>query len=149
MVLANRSQWLKTATVCTIASVGGGIVGYVIGVQFYHLIGQPILAFYSHENAIIEYQKLFNQYGFWLVMLGGFTPIPYKMTTVASGVLGFSFLPFVAASFVSRGARYFLLAFLLWKFGPLLSQWIDRYFNLLTLAVFIIAIAGFLLLKLI
>ena len=143
---AKRS--LHFAAFCTLGSVLGGIFGYVIGYQLYELIGQPIIDFY---NAGAAFQRVGDLYRANLVLaLGtaGFTPIPYKVFTIAAGAFAVPFVPFVIVSAVSRGARFFLVAGLIRYFGPQIRSFIDRYFNLLTILFVVTLVLGFLVLKL-
>jgi membrane protein YqaA with SNARE-associated domain len=135
------------AAVCTVGSVAGGVFGYVIGLQLYEVIGLPIIEFYDAQEA---FQKVGDLYRANLVMaLGtaGFTPIPYKVFTIAAGAFAVPFVPFVLISAVSRGARFFLVSGLIRLFGPQIKSFIDRYFNLLTIIFVIALVAGFVLLK--
>lgn len=138
---------LYFATLCTVGSVLGGISGYVIGYQLYELIGRPIIEFY---NATEAFQRVGDLYRANLVVaLGtaGFTPIPYKVFTIAAGAFSVPFAPFVVISAVSRGARFFLVAGLIRLWGPQIRGFIERYFNLLTVLFLIALILGFVLLK--
>jgi membrane protein YqaA with SNARE-associated domain len=143
---AKRS--LHFAALCTLGSVLGGIFGYVIGYQLFELIGSPIIDFY---NAGAVFQRVGELYRANLVLaLGtaGFTPIPYKVFTIAAGAFAVPFMPFVVISTVSRGARFFLVAGLIRFFGPQIRSFIDRYFNLLTILFVVVLVLGFLVLKL-
>lgn len=135
------------ALMCTIGSAFGGMLGYLIGAAFFDVIGYRILEFYGAVAQFEHVQHLYNQYGGWVVAIAGFTPIPYKVFTIASGVFSMNFPQFVIVSFVSRGARFFIVAGLIWKFGPPIKKFIDQYFNVLSIAFFIILILGFFLVK--
>ncbi len=138
---------LYFATLCTVGSVLGGISGYVIGYQLYELIGRPIIEFYDATEA---FQRVGDLYRANLVLaLGtaGFTPIPYKVFTIAAGAFSVPFVPFVLVSAVSRGARFFLIAGLIRLWGPQIRRLIERYFNLLTVVVVVALVLGFVLLK--
>ncbi len=138
---------LKFAAVCAVGSVLGGMLGYGIGFYGYEAIGQPIVDFY-HGQAVMEKVKLwYDQYGFFGILIAAVTPIPYKVFTIASGVFSFDFLLFVVASIVGRSARFFVVAGLIWKFGPAIKVFIDKYFNLLCWVFMILLIGGFLLMK--
>ena len=137
-----RALWF--ATLCTAGSVAGGVVGYVIGSSLYASVGEPILEFYG---LIAQYENLGALYDRHLVVtLGtaGFTPIPYKVFTIAAGAFSVSFPAFVTVSAVSRAARFFLVAGLIRVFGPRIRGFIERYFNLLTILFALLLIGGFL-----
>jgi membrane protein YqaA with SNARE-associated domain len=138
---------LHFAAVCLVGSVLGGMFGYLIGYQLYELIGRRIIEFYDAGAA---FQTVGNLYRDNLVLsLGtaGFTPIPYKVFTIAAGAFAVPFIPFVVISAVSRGARFFLVAALIRLWGPQIRGFIDRYFNLLTVLFVIALVLGFVLLK--
>jgi membrane protein YqaA with SNARE-associated domain len=135
------------AALCTVGSVLGGIFGYLIGYQLYELIGRPIIELY---NAADTFQRVGDLYRANLVLaLGtaGFTPIPYKVFTIAAGAFAVPFIPFVVISAVSRGARFFLVAGLIRVWGPQIRRFIERYLNLLTLVFVVALVLGFVLLK--
>ncbi len=137
-----RALWF--ATLCTAGSVLGGIIGFLIGSTLYQTLGQPILEIYGYVD---HYERLGELYAEHLVLtLGsaGFTPIPYKVFTIAAGGFGVPFLAFVVISAVSRGARFFLVAGLIRLFGAPIRIFIERYFNLLTILFIIALIGGFL-----
>lgn len=143
MVLAAPHRAWLIAGVCTVASVAGGALGYLIGAQLYELIGEPVLAFYGKEARFAEFSATFNEYGLWAVLFFGFTPFPYKVITIASGVTGLNFWVFMISSLVARAARFFVVAALLWKFGPQIRTFIDRYFGWLSIAFFVLLAGGF------
>jgi membrane protein YqaA with SNARE-associated domain len=143
MVLADRrSAWINAA-ICTLASVLGGIAGYLIGALLFEVIGQPLLALYHAEAAFQHFEALYKEYGALIVAAGGFTPVPYKVITIASGAVALNPLVFIVASAASRGARFFLVAGLLYWFGPPIRSFIERYLPWLTIAFFILLILGF------
>ncbi len=121
------------AAVCSAASVAGGVVGYYIGLTLFETIGQPVLDFYGAMDKYHYFQTRFRESGFWFVAVAGFTPIPYKVFTISAGAFRISFFIFVLASVISRSARFFLVAWLIKKFGEPIRDFIDRYFNILTL----------------
>ncbi|CAG0908603.1 unnamed protein product, partial [Cyprideis torosa] len=134
MCLSDRQRAFGHALVCTIASVAGALLGYAIGALLYDTIGVRILEFYGYHAKFEDFVGRYNEYGVWIVLIAGLTPFPYKVITIASGVAGLSLPVFIVASIVARGARFFLLAALLWKFGEPIRAFIDRYFGLLTIA---------------
>ncbi len=147
MVLAARERAWRLATVCTLASVLGGLAGYGIGYFLFETLGEPILAFYGYAEKFSSFQGSYNEYGAWIVFGAGFSPIPYKVFTIASGVTQLDLLTFFIASTLSRGARFFLVAGLLWRFGAPIKSFIERWLGLLTLLFFVFLFGGFLILK--
>src|SRR3546814_11384126 len=109
-----------------LASAAGGVAGYAIGYFLYASIGEPIIAFYGYTEQFAIFQGWYREYGAWIVAAGGFTPIPYKVITIASGVAQMDLGTFTVVSGVSRGARFFLVPALLWRFGPPLRSFNDR-----------------------
>ena len=147
MILANKLKAWWYAFMCTISSVIGGIVGYSIGAFFYSTIGIIIIKYYDLENKFGYFESWYNEYGFWIVLAGGFTPFPYKFITIASGVFHLNIIMFVIFAFISRGSRFFLLALLLNFFGEWIKKIIDKYFNILAILFFILFFSGFFILK--
>ncbi|MBK7379169.1 MAG: DedA family protein [Ignavibacteriales bacterium] len=152
LVLGARSKAFKFASTCTIASVTGALTGYAIGHFLWwsspnEFSGIAIFFFNNipsfTQQSFFEIQKMYSQYDFWIVFTAGFTPIPYKLITISSGAFNISLPMFVIASVISRGARFFLVAFLIWKFGPQIKTFIDKYFNWLAIAFTVLLIGGF------
>lgn len=142
VIAAPHRAWL-IAAVCTIASVLGGIFGYWIGAELFQTIGQPVLEFYGKDEKFGIFQERFNEYGAWAVLMAGITPFPYKVITITSGATGLSFSVFVIASIMARAFIFFLLAGILWKFGPPIRDFVERRFGLVTTAFFVLLIGGF------
>jgi membrane protein YqaA with SNARE-associated domain len=117
MVLARRDKAFTIAAVCTVASVLGGLLGYAIGYYLFETIGAWVVKVYSLQGALENFRAGFERYGVWIILIKGMTPIPYKLVTIASGAAHFDLFTFVWASIVTRGARFFLVAALLWKFA--------------------------------
>lgn len=147
MCLADRTKAWFYATICTIASVLGGIAGYAIGYFLYETVGEWIVATYGLESGFNHFAVLFQQYGGWVVLIKGLTPIPYKLVTIASGVFSLNMGIFIAASIISRGARFFLLAALLHHYGEPMKAFIEKYLEWVSLALLALVVGGFLLLK--
>jgi membrane protein YqaA with SNARE-associated domain len=143
MVLAARAQAWRIAAVATVASVIGGGLGYVIGAALFETLGRPLLEFYGQMDSFEEFRRVYDEWGAWIVAGAGFTPFPYKVVTIASGVADLDPVIFMAASAVSRGARFFLVAALLWRFGPPIRGFIEKYLPYLAWAFFILLIGGF------
>jgi membrane protein YqaA with SNARE-associated domain len=141
MMLAQpRAAW-RLAAICTLASVAGGLLGYAIGYYGFDLVGRPILEFY---HAMPRYDALkagFDRWGVWIIIIKGMTPIPYKLMTIASGVAHFDLPAFIGASIISRSLRFFLLAALLWWFGPAVREFIEKRLMLVT-SLFAAALVG-------
>jgi membrane protein YqaA with SNARE-associated domain len=138
---------LKFALICSIGSVLGGIVGYLIGWQFMAVVGHKIIAFYGLTEKVATIASLYNQYNAWAVGIAGFTPIPYKVFTITAGAFRINFLIFLLASTVSRSARFFIVGGLIFMFGPRIQIFIDKYFNILAIAFTVLLIASFFLIK--
>lgn len=137
----------KYAMICTAGSVLGGVLGYGIGLHGYEMVGRPIVEFY-HGQAVMDSIKLqYDQYGFIGILIAAVTPIPYKVFTIASGVFEFDFWSFFAASILGRSTRFFVVAGLIWKFGPAIRDFIEKYFNYLSYAFMILLVGGFLVIK--
>jgi membrane protein YqaA with SNARE-associated domain len=147
MILAQpRAAW-RLAAYCTLASVAGGLLGYAIGYYGFDLIGRPILEFY---HAMPRYDALkagFDRWGVWIIILKGMTPIPYKLVTIAGGVAHFDLAAFVGASIISRSIRFFLIAALLWWFGPAVRNFIEKRLMLVTSLFAAALIGGFVILR--
>jgi membrane protein YqaA with SNARE-associated domain len=143
MVLANRSKAFYIATVCTVTSVLGGLLGYAIGFYFFETIGAWVVKAYHLEAGMATFRQGFDEYGTWIILIKGLTPIPYKLVTIASGAAHFDLFTFVWASIVTRGARFFLVAALLWKYGEPIRSFIEERFTLVTWLFLIALIGGF------
>lgn len=156
LALGATAKSFKYAFICTVGSVSGAFLGYALGhyawlsssgefTPFANLFFNNIPGF-----TVDLYEKikiLFVEWDFWVIFTAGFTPIPYKVFTVTSGVFDINLLMFTIASVISRGARFFLVAWLIWKYGPSIKQFIDKYFNLLAIAFTVLLIGGFVLIK--
>ncbi|MXU65927.1 YqaA family protein [Oceanomicrobium pacificus] len=143
MVLAARNRAWFFATVCTVFSVAGGCLGYYIGAELFEQVGQPVLDFYHKGEHFAAFSERFNAYGPWVVLFAGVTPFPYKVITITSGATGLDFWVFLTASTVARALRFFLVAGLLWYFGPVIRTFIDRYFGWVATAAIILLFGGF------
>ncbi len=135
------------ALICSSGSVLGGIGGYLIGLFLFETLGVAILNLYGITDKYAYVQELYRTYDVWVVGLAGFTPIPYKVFTIAAGVFQIDFTAFVAASIVSRSARFFLLALLMYLYGGPIRRFLERYFNLITIAIAAALIGGFAILR--
>lgn len=149
LALGSPRRAFRFAATATVASVTGGMAGYLIGYGAWSLTSG---FFFGHvpgvtPEAFAQVRALYDRYDFWAIFTAGFTPIPYKVFTLSAGVFSLSFPVFVGASVLSRGARFFLLGALIWRFGPPVSGFIDRYFNVLTWVFAGLLVGGFLLLR--
>lgn len=147
MVLANRRRAWTIAGVCTVSSVIGGMLGYAIGYGFSETLGAWIIHFYGLQNAMESFQAKFAEYGLWVILIKGLTPIPYKLVTIASGLAHFDFKIFILASIVTRGVRFFLEAALLYCFGEPIRTFIEKRLTLVTTLFAVGLIGGFLALR--
>ncbi|MDC0948116.1 DedA family protein [Gammaproteobacteria bacterium] len=147
MCLADRKRAFGHALVCTLASVAGALLGYAIGSLLFDTLGTRVLEFYGYRAKFDDFVGRYQAHGVWIVLIAGLTPFPFKVITIASGVAGLSLPVFIIASVVARGARFFLLAALLWKFGEPIRAFIDRYFAWLTIAFCALLIGGFVALR--
>lgn len=143
MCIADRAKALRFAAVCTIASVLGGLLGYAIGALLFETAGKWIIETYHLQSAFDKFHEGFNEWGVWIILAKGLTPIPYKLVTIASGVAHFPLLPFVLASIVTRGARFFLVAWLVMKFGAPIQTFVEKYLNWVALGVLALIVLGF------
>lgn len=141
MVLANREKAWWYAFVCTVTSVIGGLLGYAIGALLFDTIGQRILEIYSLQAHFEEFSTNYTKNGWLYVFAAGLTPFPYKVITIASGAIGLSLPVFIGASIVSRSLRFFLVAGLLYYFGPPVKSFIEKYLGWLTI-LFVLLLAG-------
>ena len=143
MCLAKPERAYWYALVCTIASVLGALLGYAIGYFVFEAVGMPILEFYGVAEKFDSFAQNFNEQGWIVVLLAGFTPLPFKVITIAAGSTAMPLQILIGASIASRFARFFLVAALLRYFGPPMKTWIDRNFALATSLVGILFIGGF------
>jgi len=156
LVLGVRTKAFKFATNCTIGSVAGALLGYAIG-HFLWWDGATefssfALFFFNNipgftQEIFYKVKTLYDEWNFWIIFTAGFTPIPYKVFTVTGGAFDISLPLFIIASIVSRAGRFFLVAFLIWKFGEQIKGFIDKYFNLLAIGFTVLLIGGFVLIK--
>ena len=113
---ASRSGWFF-ASLCTATSVAGGLLGYFIGAELYATVGQWLIGLYGYGDRVEAFREAYAHYGAWIILLKGLTPIPYKIVTITSGFAGFSIGLFIVMSIISRGMRFYLIAFLLNRYG--------------------------------
>ncbi|MCK5359880.1 MAG: DedA family protein [Gammaproteobacteria bacterium] len=126
MVLAKREKAWWYAMLATVGSVVGAIIGYYIGLFLFDQVAQPIIDFYHFQEKFIYVQELFTEYGVWIIFIAGFSPIPYKIFTITAGVVGMALLPFILTSMVARGARFFLVAGLVYAGGDKIDAVLEK-----------------------
>lgn len=143
MCLAQRERAFHYALICTVASVLGGLLGYAIGYFLIETLGDIIIRAYGYGEKLHAFQEAYQEWGVWIILVKGLTPIPYKLVTIASGAAHFSLLAFTLASIATRGLRFFLIAALLWRFGPPIKEFIEKRLTILTWIFFIGLIGGF------
>lgn len=141
MVLARPDLAWRIALVATVTSVVGGAAGYAIGYYLFETIGQSVIAFYGYQDKFAAFRDAYNEWGLWIILIKGLTPIPYKLVTIASGAAAFNFWIFMAASIATRGARFFLVAALLKYFGPPIREFVEKRLTLVT-TIFIVGLVG-------
>lgn len=156
LALGCTTKAFRYAAICTLGSVLGALIGYYLGNSLWlnaegGFTGFAMFFFDNIPGFTIELYNqiklLYNEWNFWVIFTAGFTPIPYKIFTVTAGVFDINLMMFFIASVISRGARFFLVAWLLWKFGPTIKGFIDKYFNWLAMGFTVLLIGGFVLLK--
>lgn len=147
LAIGNPRRALRFAALCTVGSSLGALLGYFLGLEFYEVIGQRIVAFYSAGEQYERVQALYQQWDVVAIALAGFTPIPFKIFTITAGVFKINLITFTIVVVLSRGARFFLLGGLIWRFGPNIQNFVDRYFNLLVVLFSILLVGGFFIVK--
>lgn len=148
MMIARPSRAFFYAGVCTLASVVGGFFGYAIGWFLYDAVAVPIFSFYGYMDKLQVFIDAYNQFGAWIVAAAGFTPFPYKIITILSGMTHLNLGVFAVASVLSRGGRFFLLGALFWKFGAPMEKFIEKHLGWLATLFFVLLAGGFAAMKL-
>jgi membrane protein YqaA with SNARE-associated domain len=144
MSLARPDKAYHYALICTLTSVAGGIVGYLIGALLYDSLGLLVIQLYGYGEKIEAFREMYRQWGAWIILLKGLTPIPYKLVTISSGFVGYNFFLFVLLSLITRGARFYVLAFLLHRYGPWAREIIEKRLGLWTAIGAVSLVGGFL-----
>ncbi len=147
MVLSDRQKAWWYATIATVTSVLGGLLGYAIGFFFFETIGKPILGFYGKEHALDTFIQFVHTYGVPAVIIKGATPIPFKVVTIAAGVAHMDLLAFIGASIIARAMRFYLVAALLYFFGQPIREFIERRLTLVTTVFVVVLVSGFVAVK--
>jgi membrane protein YqaA with SNARE-associated domain len=143
MTLAKPKKAWFYAGICTIASVTGGILGYYIGAALYDTLGQWLIGLYGYAEKVDALRVFYDKWGWAFILVKGFTPIPYKLVTIVSGLLGYNFFLFLLLSLITRGARFFVLAALINNFGEPIKRLLERHFAAFMLILLAIIVFGF------
>jgi membrane protein YqaA with SNARE-associated domain len=142
MALAHPKRAYTYALLCTIASVTGGVLGYAIGALLYDSVGTWLISLYGYGNKIEQFRAAYAEWGAWIILLKGLTPIPYKIVTIASGFAGYNLGLFILFSIITRGARFFIEAFLLNRYGEQARVIIEERLGMWTTAFAVVLIGG-------
>ncbi len=137
----------KYAAVCAVGSVLGGAFGYGLGLWAMESVGRPIVEWYGFADKYEEVQRLYREYDALAIFAAGFTPLPYKLFTITAGAFDINFPKFILVSLLSRSARFFLVAVFIYKFGAPVKEYIEKYFNILSIVFMILLVAGFAMVK--
>lgn len=143
MALARPDRAWLFAAICTVTSVAGGLFGYFIGAELYATVGQWLISLYGYGDKVEVFREAYAQYGAWIILFKGFTPIPYKIVTITSGFAGFNIGLFIVLSLVTRGARFFVLAFLINRYGDRARGIIEKRLGLWTSLAAVAIVVGF------
>lgn len=141
MCLANRSRAWWFAFLTTVTSMLGGVFGYLIGMFFFVLV-HPLLVHFGYWDTYLNVQKWFDHYGFWIIFIAGFSPLPYKVFTIAAGTMHIAMAPFIVASFIGRGSRFFLVAALMKWGGEPIEKLLHRYVDRIGWATVAVIVVG-------
>ncbi|MBN1301342.1 MAG: DedA family protein [Melioribacteraceae bacterium] len=156
LILGHRKKAFSFALNCTVASVLGAMLGYVIGHFLWwsgpNEFSSLALFFFNNipgftEKIFFDVKALYEEWNFWIIFTAGFTPIPYKVFTISGGAFEINLIMFILASIISRAGRFFLVALLIWKFGEQIKGFIDKYFNWLAVAFTVLLLGGFVVIK--
>src|SRR5271169_2538044 len=142
MALARPDRAFYFATLCTVTSVAGGILGYFIGSELYSTVGQWVIGLYGYGDKVDAFREAYAHYGAWIILLKGLTPIPYKIVTITSGFAGYNIGLFILFSIISRGTRFFVVAVLLHRYGERARHIIERQLGLWALALAAVVVTG-------
>lgn len=149
IVAANTHRWLSAALLCSAGSVVGAMGGYAIGMMAMPTIGQPIIDFYHAQAAWATVEATYrSDVGIWFLLAAAFTPIPFKVATIAAGATGMAFWPFVIVSMIGRSARFFIVAIVLRIFGAPVRTMIEKHFDTFSLVFLVLLVGGFLVIRL-
>ncbi|MCK5590863.1 MAG: DedA family protein [Candidatus Pacebacteria bacterium] len=141
ILLTNGANWVKYSLITTLSSVSGGVLGYIIGASFFAVLGEPLITFYHLEESVLYLGTVFSEKAFVSIFLAAFTPIPFKVFTIAAGLFHIDFFIFIIASLLGRGMRFFAVGYLVHRFGEKISLLLFKYFNIISLFIAIIILA--------
>ncbi|MEK6766023.1 MAG: YqaA family protein [Planctomycetota bacterium] len=147
LAVALPAKSFRYAWICSIGSVLGGCFGYLIGYEFFEYVGRPIISFYNITDVFDTVRMYYQSNAFFWILVAGFTPIPYKVFTIAAGVCEVNIFILILASAISRSARFFMVAGLFYVFGPKIKVFIEKFFNIFTIVFVILLISGFVAIK--
>lgn len=145
MALTRPERAFRYALVCTLASVLGGVAGYAIGSLLYDSVGLFLLNLYGYGAKIETVKALYAEYGAWFILIKGFTPIPFKLVTIVSGFMDYPLWHFIGLAMITRGGRFFLLAFVFNRYGDVLRHWIERHLTAVVVGAVLVIVLGFVL----
>ncbi|HBE92493.1 MAG TPA: hypothetical protein DDW55_08175 [Gammaproteobacteria bacterium] len=149
MTLARRDKAWFYAGLATITSVAGAVLGYYIGIALFAQVAEPIIAFYHFEDRYIQVRELFDEYGIWIIFVAGFSPIPYKVFTITAGVAHMPLLPFILTSLVARGARFYLVSWLVYIGGDKIEDVLQKRVEQIGWAVVVLVVVAAIVYKLV
>ncbi len=147
MIIAAPRRAFLIASVATVASVLGGLLGYYIGWGLFDAVGRPVLEFYGKADYFDQFAQRYNEWGAWAVLIAGVTPFPFKVITIASGATGLNLIVFTVAAIIARALRFFIVAALLWKFGAPIRDFIEKRLGLMFALFCALLIGGFYVVK--
>lgn len=147
MCLARPERSYHYALICSITSVLGGLLGYYIGAVLFDTVGQWVIHTYGLADKVEAYRKAYQDYGQWIILIKGFTPIPFKLVTIASGLAGFNIWWFLGLSIITRSARFFVIALLMHSYGTVLRDFIEKHLTLLAIFFVVALVGGFVAVK--
>ena len=143
MSLARPSRAFHYATICTITSVAGGVVGYLIGALLYDSVGAWVIELYGLSHKVETFRKSYREYGAWIILIKGLTPIPYKVVTITAGFANYNIWLFILFSIITRGARFFVFAFVMYRYGAKAREIIEKRLGFWAAVSAVTIIAGF------
>lgn len=147
MTLSRPERWAYYAQICTIASVLGGALGYAIGALLFDTVGAYIVDLYGLQHKMAQYRDAYAEWGTWLILLKGVTPIPFKLVTIASGFSGYNFFAFIALSIITRGARFYLVTWITQKYGPHFASVLEKRIGTVGIILLLLIVSGFVAVK--